>query len=836
MARSYQRSPRTRVRLAPFLFAAGALALATKALAQTDAIPGDEGADAGSTPTPTPEGDDGGAASMPVRPNDEASDSSPSTDDVTEADGGAIPSTSSTESDGGTSATSDANAADAGAAAPVDATLPLTPPLAAPSHGGPPPRDVDDVIVSGTRLSHVAGSAQVVKKEQLERFAYDDPTAILRQVPGVYIRGEDGVGLRPNIGIRGANPDRSKKITLMEDGILFGPAPYSAPAAYYFPLMGRMTQVRVVKGPAAIAYGPQTVGGAIDFLTRPIPTKTSGFADAAIGMYDYRKGHVAFGTGDEHFGFLVEGVRLQNTGFAELPNGADTGSTRNDWMVKGAYVVDPDARTKHRFQLKLSYADEISNETYLGLSDADFRANPYRRYPASALDQMKNHRSGIVLSHEVEGPESSYRVKTTAYRYDYDRTWRKLNRLGAAGAAQVLANPDDPSYAGYYAVITGRIDSGSAADTLYIGPNHRTFVSQGIQSVFSTTKATGPIEHRLEAGVRFHYDSIAREHTEDGFLMSNGTLVPAGEATIVTARNFDSTHALALHATDALTWKKLTVTPGARVELIASHTENHLTNDSRNAFVPAIMPGIGVYQEVVRDLGVLGGVYRGFSPPPPGSDGTVSPEYSVNYEAGARYASRRTRAELIGFYNAYSNLTDICTLSSGCVAANLERQFDAGKARIYGLEAAASHELRVDQFRFPATAAYTFTQGEFLNDFQSQDPIYGNVHEGDAIPYIPKHQFSASLAAEHKLGGVNGMLNYVAKMREQAGSAPIDESVATDEQIWLDVGGYVRPLSWLRIYANARNVLGGAFIAGRRPYGARPNAPRWIQVGLKAEF
>lgn len=714
-----------------------------------------------------------------------------------------------------------------------------TPPVSADADAppdAPKKSDADEVMVSGTRLSHVAGSAQVLKKDQLERFSYDDPTQTLRAVPGVYIRGEDGIGLRPNIGIRGANPDRSKKLTLMEDGILFGPAPYSAPAAYYFPLMARMTQVRVVKGPSAIAYGPQTVGGAIDFLTRPIPTKTAAMADLAIGEFGYRKGHVYFGTSTEHFGFLVEGVRLQNTGFAELPSGADTGSTRNDWMVKAQYVIDPDAKIKNRIGLKLSYADEVSNETYLGLTDADFRANPYRRYPASALDQMKNHRSGIVVSHELEGPESAYRLKTQVYRYDYDRTWKKLNRLGAASASSVLANADDPAYAGYYAVITGRIDSGSQADTLYIGPNHRTFVSQGVQSVFNTEAKTGPIQHRIEGGLRFHNDQIKREHTEDGYLMSSGQLIPAGEPTIVTARNLAETHALALHATDALTWKGLTVTPGARLELIASKSEDYLANTSASGFVPAIMPGVGVYQEVIENLGVLGGVYRGFSPPPPGSDGSVSPEYSVNYEAGARYSSRRTRAEVIGFYNDYSNLTDVCTLSSGCVTENLERQFDAGRARIYGVEASASHEQRIGDFRVPASAAYTFTRGEFLNDFQSQDPIYGNVVSGDAIPYIPRHQLNVMLAVEHRYGGVHGAFNVVDRMREEAGSAPIEQSVATDVQKWLDVGAYASPWRWLRIYVEARNVLGGAFITGRRPYGARPNAPRWIMAGVKAEF
>ncbi|MBN9164312.1 MAG: ligand-gated channel protein [Myxococcales bacterium 68-20] len=691
--------------------------------------------------------------------------------------------------------------------------------------------------MGGTALSRTAGSAQVIKKDQLERFEYDDPAATLMQVPGVYVRGEDGVGLRPNLGIRGANPDRSKKLTLMEDGILFGPAPYSAPAAYYFPLVTRMTQMRVIKGPGAIAYGPQTVGGAVDFISRPVPTRTSGAADLAAGQYGYNKVHAWFGSGDDRLGFLVEGVRIQNTGFAELPNGADTGSTRNDWMVKAAYTIDPDAKTKHRLQLKLAYADEVSNETYLGQTDADFRTNPYRRYAASALDQMKNHRTGIVATHTIEGPESSYQLKTSAYRFDYQRTWNKLNRLGGAGAATVLANADDPGYAGYYGVMTGRIDSsGNGADTLYVGPNNRSFVSQGIQSVLSTQTKTGPLEHKLETGIRFHYDHIKRLHTESGYLMQGGQLVPSGEAPLTTSDNFAGTHAVALHMTDAMTWRNLTITPGARVELINSRTEDYQTKENKDALVAAVMPGIGAYYALLPSLGVLAGAYRGFSPPAPGSDSSVKPEYSVNYEAGARYTRGSSRAELIGFYNDYSNLTDVCTLASGCVSTNLDRQFDAGKARIYGLEAFVAHEQRVGAFRVPVSAAYTLTYGEFLNDFTSQDPIYGVVRKGDELPYIPLNQLNVTLAVEHRRAGINGAFNYVAPMREQAGNVAIERAVATDEQVWLDLGGYVNVSRWLRVYTNLRNAFGAENIVGRRPYGARVNAPRWLQVGLKFQF
>jgi Fe(3+) dicitrate transport protein len=87
------------------------------------------------------------------------------------------------------------------------------------------------IIGSKVELDSVAGSAYVISEEDLERFDYVDLRKVLNQAPGVYIREEDGYGLRPNIGIRGAAAERSQKITLMRDEVLITPAPYSAPAA-----------------------------------------------------------------------------------------------------------------------------------------------------------------------------------------------------------------------------------------------------------------------------------------------------------------------------------------------------------------------------------------------------------------------------------------------------------------------------------------------------------------------------------------------------------------------------------------------------------------------------
>jgi Fe(3+) dicitrate transport protein len=506
-------------------------------------------------------------------------------------------------------------------------------------------------------------------------------------------------------------------------------------------------------------------------------------------------------------------------------------------MVKGRHLLSTDPDARQELHLKLGYSDEDSRETYLGLTDADFRATPYRRYRASRLDQMSWHRTQIVGAYRAE-LWRSLTIDVAVYRHDLDRTWRKVNRVGGAQIAAVLANPMAGRNPIYRGVLAGEMDTTGPDDTIYIGPNRRDFVSQGIQTTLGWRGATGPVTHRLELGGRVHYDRIDRLHEEDGFLMRGGALVAAGTPTVTTANARAWTHAVALHVADAATWGPLTLTPGVRVELVSTFARDRLAGrETQGADQRVVIPGAGAYVALTPALGLLAGAYRGFSPAGAGQPAAVDPETSVNYEAGARWHSGRLRLEAIGFFNDYRNLTSVCTFASGCTADRVDTQYDAGRARIWGGELFAQADVPLGGgFSLPLLGAYTLTRTELLETFTSEDPSLGRVDAGDELPYVPRHQASATIALEHARGGLAVGTTYVSPMRESAGQGESPPGEKTDASFLLDVTARVRVQKSGEVYVNVRNLLDEADLASRRPFGARPIAPRWVQVGTKWGF
>jgi Fe(3+) dicitrate transport protein len=694
------------------------------------------------------------------------------------------------------------------------------------------------IEVSTDDAFRTAGSVTLLDEEQLRRFNYVDPQSIVTQAPGVYVRSEDGYGLRPNIGIRGANSDRSKKITLMEDGVLFAPAPYSAPAGYYFPIMSRIAGVDVFKGPAAIMFGPSTIGGAIDFRTHDIPVDPGGRIELTLGNNTFGNFNAHYGAQNRWGGYFLEVAHVQSAGFKTVDYRPtdDTGFSRTDIVGRLRAQTNPDAYVAHRFDLKLVFGRETSNETYVGLSDADFRADPYRRYVSSAEDHMHWWRTQVVLSHRLNVGDV-LEMRTDVYRSDQHRVWRKVNRFPTYDIGTILADPTAGARRIYYDILTGATDSDTSnpSEAILLGTNDRTYLSEGIQSNARIRFETGELRHDIRAGVRLHYDEARRYHTEDPFWMIQRALVSTGDPTTVTTNDVTNALALAGHVAYGLNWRALTVTPGLRIEHVWGRNRTFATGQTLRNTQLAFQPGVGAQVAIVEDVTAFAGVYRGTSPVAPGQPG-VLPESSVNYELGARFRrpDSNTLLEMTGFFNDYSNLTGECGFSAGCI--EIDRQFNAGRVFIYGLEAMATHTFRIGaSLELPLRAAYTFTQSEFRSSFTSDNPQFGVVTKGDELPYVPTHQVALQAGIEEpREWQANVSATVVSRMREAAGQG--DEGMFTDTQVMIDVAGRYRVFEGMDLTLRGENLAFQDPIGSRRPFGARPIRPFQIQVGFSYEL
>ena len=725
------------------------------------------------------------------------------------------------------------------------------------------------IIGSKFNIKDIAGSAAYLDTQDIRQHNVDDINRLLRRVPGVNLRGEDGYGLFPNISLRGVDSARSAKVTIMEDGVLQAPAPYAAPDAYYAPTTGRMAGIEVLKGSSQIKYGPRTTGGAINYISTRIPTADSIYLKAGFGSFNEIRNHMNFGGTRQtesggKFGYLVELYTRNNRGFkrmiktdidhiASIRNSdeLDTGFVRTEPMIKLSY--EPKSNKYQRWEMKFGHTNLDANETYVGVSEGDIGVHTYRRYPGSRFDEIEATQFRSYIRHFIELSQKT-KLTTTAYGNTFNRNWQKLNKVGGGNISEALAGNDQSDLD----VLMGR-----SAGTLEIKNNNRAYYSWGVQFDLAHQLQTGDVEHNIEVGVRFHEDQIRRKQWTESMNQDVG-----GNVTSVTYNRrggsdnkTQNVFAVATNVSDRMKFGKFTFTPGIRAEIMDAQycSGDGCANSPSTEFdrTAAVLVGGGsvkydwIDDADGRDVDIFGGIHRGFSPAGPSQQASgLSEETSIGMELGVRYANakRAFSTEAVIYHTMLDNM--LVSDSIGGTGGTQTR--NAGKVENIGLEYSVNYDRGLDKgwgWQMPMYVALTWQSAVFLETGGSssdQESIFAGSNIGNDLPYVPEFNISFGWGAMFEKWSYNIDANFLSKQWADGSNQSVQINPRTQakdvrfgdipSRLVVDGSLGYKLSKKARWFANIKNMTGKEYIVSRQPHGPRPGLPFSFMAGLEIQL
>lgn len=672
-----------------------------------------------------------------------------------------------------------------------------------------------------TALREIPGSAHLISREELaSSYAYD-ANQVLRRAPGVHVREDSGpAGMRLNIGLRGLNPDRSRTLLVLEDGLPVALAPYGEPEMYYSPPIDRMSRVEILKGSGSIVHGPQTIGGVLNFITPDPPPSPQGSLELTGGQYGLFSGQASYGGTRDHVGWYVNALRKQGDGWRDFFYDI------NDFSSK----LNVTASDSHRLGLKIGFYDERSNSTYLGLTENQFRTDPAQNPVPDDYLKIRRY-SGSVLHQAAISPRVL--LSNSVFAYTTARDWRRQDFDRAPRAGVV------------YRSVAG--DPALPGDAIWLrnstGNNNREFDVAGAESRLGMEHETLGLRHRLEAGFRYLYEQHRDRRIDGAHHMALSGVIREDEV-----RNGTAVSGFIQDRIQA--GGKLTITPGLRLENY-DFTRNILRQpvggtpadvDIRkgdSVFKP--IPGIGAAYQAAPPLTLFAGVHRGFAPPRvkdaitrAGASLQLDAELSWNYEAGARlHAGRGLRAEATVFSTDFENQIIPAAQSGGATTSLI----NAGET----IHRGAEFEVAADWDRLlgARTGVLTEVRYTWLGDARFTSGIY----RGNRLPYAPRHLFS--MRAGYRRNGFSVYLDgtragdqFGDNLQTVPGSADGTVGLLPAYWIWNLAGGHEfrGERFTFNPFVTVKNLAGAVYISSRAPLGIQPGMFRQATAGVRFRF
>lgn len=662
-----------------------------------------------------------------------------------------------------------------------------------------------DVIGSEENLPDIVGSAHVIDSEELETSHPFTVNEALRRVPGVNVRDEEGFGIRPNIAIRGLNPTRSTKITLLEDGIPLAYAPYGDNSSYYHPPIDRYDRIEVLKGSGSLLFGPQTLSGVINYITPTPPQEFGGYVQAIAGNREFFNGKLNVGGK----GLLLDYSRKEGEGARD-----NLDHVLDDLNLKYVTALG----SNQALTLRANHYTEDSTVTYSGLTEAEFR-NLGPRYNPFENDMFNIERNALSATHEYFFGDAT--LATNVYYARFTRDWWRQSSNSTDSQCEASA----PGF------VADRL-AGIAVDPNLCNSAQgrlRDYVTWGIEPRLTVVHGLG----EFQAGVRFHSEEQDRQQI-------NATS-PTGRIGTLVEDNLRDTEATSFFLANRFDIGDFSVTPIVRYESIDFERTNELTNVTGSDSLSETIPGIGITWNPVSNLTVFSSVHEGFAPPRVedliGGTGTVTevdPEKSTNFELGVRAQPLSWAALQAAYFRSdFDNLVAVGSIAAGSTPLS------EGEALFEGFELSAQADHDSGVFgRLAYTYLPTAEQSEPFRGVATGDITAGSAR-GLRQPYAPEQTVTA--AAGYGVGRFRGEIE-VQFIDEQFSDFANTVTPTPDGQrgvidsatVWNAALNY-QLLPNASIFATVKNLADNTFIVDRTR-GIQTGIPRLVQVGARYDF
>ncbi len=650
---------------------------------------------------------------------------------------------------------------------------------------------IEVIRVKGQQQTHrfdETGAVILIDRQQIEQVQPLSTEDVLRRVPGINIKGEEETSIVANFGIRGLSAGESKSL-LLEDGVPVAPGLFIGNDRYFNTRIQRVESVEVLKGSASLRYGPSTIGGVVNYITK---TPDDGvLVSARAGSFNMRELSVEAGAKNpsEDAFVGVVATKAKSDGFM------DKGYDMSDVMVKAGMAISD----KQKVGVKFAYHENEANISYRGLLLADYLNG--ERYNPAPDDWYLTDRTSLDLNHEVV-LNNDVKVNTLLYWSEITRDyWRYNVDTAASNAAGRWVYTD---------ALTG---------------NNRSFERLGIESRLSFEQQLFGYAAATEFGLRLMQEE------------SNDTRIRATRAADRAGNNdrhiIDSATSVAGYAQSRLQISDaLAITPGLRVESYEQKREILTQNgDTAKTTNTEFLPGVGATYELSDSAQLYGGVYRAFSPASNGvaldglTDQQLDGERSVNYEAGLRGTAGAVTYEVSAFYMDFAN-----QVVTGNSDPNLSRS-NAGETEHTGMELVFNYNFG-GGFKLETNATWVPT-----SEFKT------GVNAGNRIPYAPK--ILANVALSYTAESLSIALTAHHRGEQYADpSNRVDIPTNAAGGIWggllpaysvYDLLAQYKVIDGFTVYGSVKNLADKNYISGLRQ-GIYVGPERSVEAGFRYRF